>query len=277
MPGTAVPAYQLHGAPFVHVEPPPPPPLGAPTAFGTPIAFPQVTVPLHVPHAVHAHLPPGPPLAPPPSILEPPPPPPPTEPVATPVARAPPLTDAEVKAAASAALSKFMKDIPEKSDKSRRSLSHSRSRKQSKSKHSKSKSKSKSRRRSRSKRSSSRRSRSRSRRRSRGRKRSKSRRKKRSRSREKRSSLVEPPPIPGAASAPSATGAASAGSEKRSKWDEAKAPAWMQDMVEALKSSDAPAAPAPAAPKHKNDPDRPKGQPGPWLSLKTTCYQELTI
>ncbi|CAE7614838.1 Khsrp [Symbiodinium pilosum] len=238
------------------MEPPPPPPLGAPTAFGTPIAFPQVTIPLHT-HHPHPHLPPGPPLVPPPSMLEPPPPPPPTMDMGVPAAPAPraPLSDAEVKAAASAALSKFMKDMPDKPEKSEKSEKRrSRSRKRSRSSRGSSrKSRSK---RSRSKRSSSRRSRSRRSRR----KRSKSRRKKRSRSRDKgRSSLVEPPPVPGAPSTSAASAAASA-SDKRSKWDEASQPAWMQDMMQALKSSDAPAPPpAPSAPKQKNDPDRPKG------------------
>ncbi|CAE7605558.1 Khsrp [Symbiodinium natans] len=252
VPG-AVPAFQVHAPPFIPLEHlPPPPPVSQPSAFGTPIAFPQVTIPLHahpVHPAQHAHLPPGPPLIPPPAMMEPPPPPPPPVSASSQAARAP-LTDAEVKAAASAALSKFMKEIPDKEP--RRSGSRSRRRSKSSSRRSRSK-----------KRSSSHRSRSRSRRRrSRGRKRSKSRRK-RSRSREKsRSSLVEPPPVPGApAPAPSASGGAPPGSgEKRSKWDEASAPAWMQDMMEALKSSDAPkAAAAPLPPKHKNDPDRPKG------------------
>ncbi|CAE7945068.1 KHSRP, partial [Symbiodinium necroappetens] len=263
VPGAAVPAFQMAPvAPFTPMEQlPPPPPLNPPTAFGTPIAFPQITVPLHahpVPHG-HPHLPPGPPLVPPPAMMEQPPPPPP--PIFAAQASRAPLTDAEVKAAASAALSKFMKDIPEKV----RSGSRSRSRKRSGS----------SSHRSRSKRRSS--SRSRSRRKSRGRKRSKSRsrRKKRSRSREKsrgRSSLVEPPPVPGAPSASVGSvpgGAPGASAEKRSKWDEAtsgsssaNAPAWMQDMMQVLKSSDAPKAAATAptgAPKHKNDPNAPKG------------------
>ncbi|CAE7201537.1 KHSRP [Symbiodinium sp. CCMP2592] len=266
VPGAAVPAFQMAAvAPFTPMEHlPPPPPLSPPTAFGTPIAFPQITVPLHahpVPHG-HPHLPPGPPLVPPPAMMEQPPPPPP--PIFAAQASRAPLTDAEVKAAASAALSKFMKDIPEKV----RDNSRSRSRKQTRSSsHSRSK-----------RRSSSRRSRSRSRRKSRGRKksRSKSRRKKRSRSREKsrgRSSLVEPPPVPGvpSASVPASlpSGAPGVSADKRSKWDEAtsgsssaSAPAWMQDMMQVLKSSDAPKAAATAptgAPRHKNDPNAPKG------------------
>ena len=174
VPG-AVPAFQVHAPPFIPLEHlPPPPPVSQPSAFGTPIAFPQVTIPLHahpVHPAQHAHLPPGPPLIPPPAMMEPPPPPPPPVSASSQAARAP-LTDAEVKAAASAALSKFMKEIPDKEP--RRSGSRSRRRSKSSSRRSRSK-----------KRSSSHRSRSRSRRRrSRGRKRSKSRRK-RSRSREK--------------------------------------------------------------------------------------------
>lgn len=130
----------------------------------------------------------------------------------------PSLGDAEVKAAASAALSKFMKDLPTDSP-SQPSHSHKRSR-------------------SRSGRSSST-SRRRRRKRSRSRKRKKS-------SKEGDDTLLEPPPAP------------------RSKWDDSTTPAWMQDMVEALKNdstrrtSTASTASPPAVSK-KNDPDQPKG------------------
>lgn len=113
------------------------------------------------------------------------------------------LGDAEVKAAASNALTKFIKaldsDAAESASASRRSRSRSRRRKRSRSR----------------------------------------RKKSRSKDRDRERSLLEPPPAP------------------RSKWDEAKQPAWMQDMVEAMKKSESAPPPAPA-PK-KTDADRPRG------------------
>eukprot|EP00435_Cladocopium_sp_Y103_P020349 s530_g4.t5 len=215
---------QAYGGP-----PPPPtslPPLGAlglqpppPPTFGTPVAFPQIqhapgVHPTGSPHAVMLGAPPPPPAG---AAFAAFPPPPPS--AAAPSAvrgLGPSLGDAEVKAAASAALNKFMKDLPHDSPSHKRSRSRRSGRSSST---------------------------SRSRRR---RKRSRSRKRKKSgKEGGNDETLLEPPPAP------------------RSKWDDSTTPAWMQDMVEALKNdSTRPRAstPSPAAPvSKKNDPDQPKG------------------
>eukprot|EP00913_Durusdinium_trenchii_P001922 g1778.t1 len=230
-PPHAPPLPTLGGlAPTPFVPPPP--------TFGTPVAFPQIqSHPAHpaLHHAPHAPPPipgllaPPPPPGPPPAMLGQPPGPPPVVPPPPIVS----LGDAEVKAAASAALSKFIKNLPDE-----QSASKGKSRSRSQSRRSRSRSLSagvsagyRAGRRFGS-------SRKRRRKRSGSRKRSSSRRRRRSKEgKDAKDSLLEPPPAP------------------RSKWDDSTTPAWMQDMVEALKSSE----PAPTASAKKNDPDKPKG------------------